>query len=473
MRLAFTEKNNQLVWTEALEQSRALINSWTQGHDESGIIGKAGDDTMRLSLGVISRAALGWKMQPTDRDAQQVHQKDQKISFTDALRFILRNVILIIAVPKWLLKMFPSYKLRVCYTAYTSFGHYMRTLIAERQTSPESDKPTTTPSPSSSSKPSSDILTLLTHDPTLSSSDLLGNLFVLLLAGHETTAHSLHACLFLLALHPSTQRLAQADLDRVLPTQSPSSSPWPYTPTAPRLFQSTLLPAILSEQLRLLPSIINIPKVTKAPQPLIIEGDKQVTVPMGTMVRLCVPAVHRNPRFWPHEERDRGSESAWPPGNRGNDLEEFNVKRWLVNSDREEYTEKEEEEDHEGESEEEGEEEEAGASHLLRPPKGAYIPFSAGARACPGKRFATIEVLAVLAVILQEYSVELAGPEDDEQVQGMEKDERERLWRKRKEEGMRIWQGGMSMGITLGMKGRSVPIRIVRRGRERFVGLDG
>jgi hypothetical protein len=59
---------------------------------------------------------------------------------------------------------------------------------------------------------------------------------------------------------------------------------------------------------------------------------------------------------------------------------------------------------------------------LFHPLKGAYIPFSEGYRACLGRRFAQVEVLAVLAVIFSQYSVELAVDEyaTDEEVEKMD-----------------------------------------------------
>ena len=461
MRLAFTEKNNKLVWDEAVEQGKALLKAWTENSSDSATITTAGQDTMKLSLSVISRAALGWKMRPfgvnseEHAEGQALDQSGQKMGFTDALTFILRNVILIIAIPKAILKWFPSRKFHKCFVAYNSFGHYMRTLISQRQG----------PSDSKTSTTDSDILTLLTQTPTLSPTDLLGNLFVLLLAGHETTAHSLHACLFLLALHPKTQQEAQEELDGIL-----TKFDGKWSPDIMNALQSSVLAAVLYEQLRLLPSTINIPKITHTAQRLTVtipednrDMEKDLIIPAGTMIRLCVPAVHRNPRFWPYETRDEDARSAFPPGNMGNDLEEFRVERWLNSSYGNDSTK-------DGTRKDRGNEdaEEIG-NGLFRPPRGAYIPFSAGARACPGRRFATVEVLAVLAVILRRHSVELAGPEDEnDQLKGMNKEQRRHLWVEWKEQGTRTWQKGMKMGITLGMKGKSVSMRVVKRGEERF-----
>jgi len=51
---------------------------------------------------------------------------------------------------------------------------------------------------------------------TLSESEIIGNSFIFLLAGHETTANSIHFSMVYLAFDPSTQRKLQADIDRIL-----------------------------------------------------------------------------------------------------------------------------------------------------------------------------------------------------------------------------------------------------------------
>lgn len=60
---------------------------------------------------------------------------------------------------------------------------------------------------------------------------------------------------------------------------------------------------------------------------------------------------------------------------------------------------------------------------LLKPLRGAWIPFSDGIRACLGKKFAQVEFVAVLTVLLRRHRVELLkmaqqnGPlETDEQA---------------------------------------------------------
>lgn len=40
------------------------------------------------------------------------------------------------------------------------------------------------------------------------------------------------------------------------------------------------------------------------------------------------------------------------------------------------------------------------------PPKGSFYPFSEGARSCPGKKFAQVEHVAVIATLFQKHQVQ-------------------------------------------------------------------
>src|SRR6266516_2719516 len=132
---------------------------------------------------------------------------------------------------------------------------------------------------------------------TLTDSEVMGNLFVFTIAGHETSANSIHFSLLLLALHPEVQRKVQEELTEIF--QGRPISEWDYDCDLPRLLCG-MLGAVLNEELRLIAPVITVPKtVLSVPQQLIING-KEVTVPANTLVRLCVPSVHRNAKFWPH-----------------------------------------------------------------------------------------------------------------------------------------------------------------------------
>lgn len=110
------------------------------------------------------------------------------------------------------------------------------------------------------------------------------------------------------------------------------------------------------------------------------------------------------------------------------------------------------------------------SEQLYRPQRGAYVPFSDGYRACIGRRFAQVEVLAVLAVLLQKYTVELAVDHwaTDEEVVTMDEDALAEVWQKAAEHARNLLLTGLGVIISLQMRKGHVSLRFMPRGKERF-----
>jgi cytochrome P450 len=300
----------------------------------------------------------------------------------------------------------------------------------------------------------------------LSDDEILGNAFVFILAGHETTANSIHFSMLELAMSPSTQRRLQASLDDIFGSRPVDD--WSYDTDLPKLFGS-MTGAILNEELRLMPPVLHIPKMTTttSPQSFTLNG-KKVVLPANTYIGLSTIAAHRNPNFWP---------TVGPPKRAGkpNDLDDFIPERWLVDSSKTMPppgdTSQESIHAQENESEEVGGPQGGDTSpSLFRPQRGAYIPFSEGYRACLGRRFAQVEVVAVLAVIFSRYSVELdvGATASDEELHKMSKEERRSIWERTKNRTRNLIDTGCSSIITFQLRDGKVPIRLVPRGQEMF-----
>ena len=314
------------------------------------------------------------------------------------------------------------------------------------------------------------------HQPTgqvLTDAEIMGNAFVFIIAGHETTGNSIHFSLILLALHPPSQRHLQNDLDNIF--QGRPVSEWDYERDISNLFEG-MCGAVLNEQLRLIPPVVTIPKCTlpASAQDIVIQG-KSYTVPADTYINIMTASVHRNPNFWPHGPPTDPKNPMHPTSNTDNDLEEFKPERWLPTSQLRLST-SETSNPTTTPSEIHGainsEPTIAGAPNspalLCRPFKGAYIPFSDGHRACLGRRFGQVEVLAVLAVIFSQYSVELAVDASDEQLDAMSETERRKVWERKRGEVRQLMRDGMGSFITIQFRGEKVPLRFVKRGNERF-----
>jgi cytochrome P450 len=514
---SFGEKNNQLVWKETLDQSQAMLESWVGPYGSGKTIDRIGGDTMQLSINVISRAGLSQKLEwaKAAEDSEVTGNRSlpngHTMSFTHSLHCLLSHLLLVMLLPKWFLSMlslskvllacilivclgnYPSAMLRESCEAYDEWGKYMKEIVAAKKNAIRSGR----------ESPTVDIIGQLVKGQqegtqgksqgpeALTDSEVMGNLFVFMLAGHETSANSIHFSLLLLAIHPEIQKKVQKELDEIF--QGRPVSEWDYDRDLHRLLGG-MLGAVLNEELRVIAPVITVPKtVCSKPQQLSVNG-KEVTIPANIMVRLCVPSVHRNPKFWPHGPPRNLQKPYFPPSNLDNDLEEFKPERWLKNYKNDAAW------NHANISGKEAKASDTNdpsrstshstcpdtaSSGLYNPLKGAYIPFSEGHRACLGRRFAQVEILAALATILSQYSVELAVDEwasDDEvecllrdegtmgekMAKAAKREERRRIWEKARDKADFIWQNKMVSVITLQLRGASVPLRVVRRGEERF-----
>ena len=286
---------------------------------------------------------------------------------------------------------------------------------------------------------------------------------------------SLHFAILYLALHTRSQRRLQADLDHVFGGRPPSQ--WDYERDLPGLFGG-MTGAVLNEELRLVPPVIDIPKSTYgvSDQTLMVDG-KKCTVPKNIHINLCTVAVHRNPKYWPHgppRREQTGGKPVHPTANLDNDLEEFRPERWIVDlgnvNENGHAPEQMPNEKLEGGDELGVNTASDTSERLYTPPKGAYLPFSDGFRACLGRRFAQVEVLACLAVIFHKYSVELAVDKyaTDEEVERMSKEERKQVWEKAADDCRDLMLNGCGVIFTLQMRKGAVSVRFMPRGSERF-----
>lgn len=292
----------------------------------------------------------------------------------------------------------------------------------------------------------------------ITKSDLQGNAFVLMLAGHETTANTLHFSLLFLAMHQASQRRLQEDLDKIL--QGKPTSEWKYEEHFQKLFGG-MAAAVMNETLRLLQPIVNIPKSTAPGRPQQLNlGGKQYTIPGDTHIFLSA-AIHRNPKYWPAPPNASAEEKT-------RDVDVFRPERWLADTNMAELFVdiKYDDEDLRGPSGEDT------SAQLFKPVKGSYIPFSDGFRSCIGRRFAQVEILAVLAAIFTQYSVELAVDDfaTDEEIEKLPKGGKERkaVYQKAVDRAEDYLKHEVASIITLQLRGVTVPIRLMKRGEERF-----
>jgi cytochrome P450 len=176
----------------------------------------------------------------------------------------------------------------------------------------------------------------------LSDGELFDELMTFVNAGHETTAVTLSWALHEIGRNPWLRARLEEEVDARLGRERP---------TLATLAQLDLLGRTVREVLRLHPPGWVIPRQALAPDE--IDG---VLIPAGATALIAVYFLHRHPQFWSEPER-------------------FDPDRWL---------------------EERGE-----PRHAF-----AYLPFGLGGRRCVGEDFALLELRAVLARLLQHWTIE-------------------------------------------------------------------
>ncbi|KAF1764836.1 hypothetical protein GCK72_004786 [Caenorhabditis remanei] len=181
-------------------------------------------------------------------------------------------------------------------------------------------------------------------DKHLTFDEIIGQLFVFLIAGYDTTALSLSYSTFLLATHPEIQKKLQEEVDRECPDPEVSFD---------QLAKLKYMECVVKETLRFYPlaSVVHNRKCMKTTTVCGMEIEE------GTNVQVDTWTLHNDPKIW------------------GDDVAEFKPERW-----------------------------ESGDEQFFQ--KGGYLPFGLGPRICIGMRLALMEEKMLLAHILRKYTFE-------------------------------------------------------------------
>jgi len=199
----------------------------------------APNDCMSLALHVISAAGFGIPMKFTDTEEEPAegvelftdgHTPPEgfTFSFRQALHFITTNMLqhtFIGLLPQWIPKEWFSY-IRMHQHAHTDFSRYLKEMVTRSH---------------ASQGETSNLLDLLvaaektSDDTALTLPELMGNIFIFTVAGHETTAQSLHYAFLMMALHPEMQQWVCDGIDKALEGQPRDMQAWKYEEVFPKL----------------------------------------------------------------------------------------------------------------------------------------------------------------------------------------------------------------------------------------------
>ncbi|NML65499.1 cytochrome P450 [Hymenobacter sp. RP-2-7] len=174
---------------------------------------------------------------------------------------------------------------------------------------------------------------------------LLDELNILLVAGHETSANALAWACYLLARHPEAQAQLLAEIERELPLgRAPEFEDLSRLPYALQVVQETM---------RLYPPAWVLDRVATEAD----EFQGQAIAP-GTLFSIYLYGLHHHPSLWPESEAFRPTRFA--PG------------------------------------------------AAPAPPAFGYLPFGSGPRLCVGNQFALTELQLVLVQLVRRFRLALA-----------------------------------------------------------------
>jgi len=337
---SFSERNNRLVWDETMLIVHELCEVLWAGRTEVAVDNVV-DLTIPMALFVIGVAGFGRRMSwKEDLTVPAGHV----MPFKDALHIVSNDLWMKVILPSWLLKLGPTKRVRNFRMAYEDLQKYMTEMIERRRNSEKKQE-------------RYDLFSSLLDanddesDGTikLSDSELMGNIFVYLIAGHETTAHTLAFTFIMLALYQDEQEILYQHIQSVVPEDR--------IPAYEEMGKLTYSMAVFMETLRMFPPVNGIPKRAEEDSVLVtrnMAGEKlNVPCPKGTGLVLHTPGLHYNPRYW-------------------EDPYAFKPSRFL------------------GEW-----------------PRDAFLPFSGGPRSCLGRRFSETEGVAILTYMIKHYRVDV------------------------------------------------------------------
>lgn len=204
-----------------------------------------------------------------------------------------------------------------------------------------------------------DLVTFLVHstdeegvDRSLSDEEVRDESYIMILAGHETTANALVWCFYHLWRNPDVRERLEQEIDEVLVDSPPTLADYnrlPYTR------------AVFDETLRITPPFYAFGRT--AIEDCVIGN---YHIPKGTVVQIYMRTPHQSETYFSHAT-------------------EFNPERWL-------------------------------GPNKSTHPRNAYFPFGTGARACIGAEFAKLEAIFCLAALTQRWRITVLEEEYPEIV---------------------------------------------------------
>lgn len=323
----FVEANMHIVWDAAVKQTTQWVKERTVTFKQLHAA------TNTISANVLMRAGFGKDYDFDDKGLNDV-EKGRKKSFAEAMQFVITNLLFAWGMRSTRLPALTQSKkaeeLRDSMADLKAYfsdmirnpsGEFVEALVQANMSEKEGSK------------------------GRLNEDELYGNLFILQLAGSDTTSYSMSFTMAMLSVHPDVQDWIREEI-----------IPGTYGDIYPRTSRCR---AAIMETLRFHTAAPNLPRSSSKTETLRISG-RDYVVPANTIVSSSIPCIHNDPQIW---GEDAG---VWKP------------QRWIqVLDGKETFKDRFE-----------------------------MMAWSTGPRICPGKKFSLVEAVAALCTVLKDYRLE-------------------------------------------------------------------
>ncbi|KAI5866716.1 putative cytochrome P450 [Durotheca rogersii] len=381
----FSEGLMKLVWKEALCQAEGMLHDWTTRHQ--GKIPSLEGDLRALTFNVLAATAF---QEPHGMEGGTTRSKvgtEATEAYRDTLHIVLENSILLMLVPyRHLTGTLVPESLAKIGRAAASFKSILTQIALEETAAIDYDDaaPGGLLTPLVRSLSSRAKAPRRTEDVAskakrrgLSADEILGNIFAINFAGHDTVLITLTFALTLLAAHPDVQEWLYEEIATVLGGRGLGGGALDYDEWDYNVFpQLNRCHAVFLETLRLFAPITAVPKMAAISGATSLQaGDQAVLIPPGVEVYPALLGIQTDARYWgaePHE---------WRPS------------RWILRPGT------------------------VAEEELLVPRKGTFFPWSDGPLNCVGKKFSTVEGVAVLARLFHGHRLRLEQASGETEVQ--------------------------------------------------------
>ncbi|KAE9366377.1 cytochrome P450 [Stipitochalara longipes BDJ] len=367
------ERISKTVFDESIRQTQGLLDE-VIGDQEAGETNLLFDMMRKITMNVLSGAGMGAKVEWNHNETAKP-SPGYKMTYNEAIKHVIAAVVGPIILPQWLLSNYPSFipgyeTLHSLSIAMKEFPIHTRNLLNQERHR----------TVAAHGEARSNILSQLLHASEqdggeekgshgLSEDEMVGNLFIFTAAGFDTTANTLGFALVLLSRYPKWQEWIFEEIDSIMP-HNPSMD-LDYVTTFQKI---TRIQALLLEVLRLFPAATRVIKVSTAPQG-IHTSRGLFSLPAKSTIYINTVCLHLDPDVWRNLNLDQSEKES------ETDELEFRPTRWICDPSTE-------------------------SPQLFKPPKGTYIPWSAGPRVCPGQKMAQVEFTAIFLKLFNENRIE-------------------------------------------------------------------